>query len=195
MTKVEITKIQREVLEAAAIRNNHAVWPIRGKLGLNAGSATRTINQLIKRRFAEERPAREKDPVWREDGEGKRLAAVISKEGLAAIGMLPTGKAGRRSRAAGRKGALADDKAGVAGVSQDGARMPRSGTKLAALVGLLEREGGATVEEMAAATGWQPHSIRGVMSGMLAKKFEMQIVSEKIEGRDRTYRARGHSRA
>ena len=39
--------------------------------------------------------------------------------------------------------------------------MLRAGTKLAMLVGLLGRGGGATIAEMADATGWQSHSVRG----------------------------------
>jgi hypothetical protein len=56
------------------------------------------------------------------------------------------------------------------------------------LIALLARTEGATVEEMAAALDWQQHTIRGVMSGALVKRFGLRIVSEKIEGRDRTYR-------
>src|SRR5690606_5232664 len=99
--------------------------------------------------------------------------------GLEAVGMLPAGKAGRRSRAA----PVAAKRGVVAGVSGDAPRRPRAGSKLAVLVGLLGREDGATVEEMADATGWQQHSVRGVMSGALMKKFALTIASETIEGR------------
>lgn len=66
--------------------------------------------------------------------------------------------------------------------------MPKAGSKLAMLVALLSREQGATIEEMVAATGWQPHTVRGVMSGALARKFGLQIGSERVEGRGRVYR-------
>jgi hypothetical protein len=59
------------------------------------------------------------------------------------------------------------------------------------LVGLLSRDGGATVAEMAAALGWQQHTIRGVMSGALAKKFGFQILSGVVGGRGRVYRTEG----
>ena len=72
-------------------------------------------------------------------------------------------------------------------VSHDEPRRPRAGTKLAVLVGLLEREGGATIEEMAAATGWKTHSVRGVMSATLAREFGLEITSEKEVGRGRVY--------
>ena len=184
-----ITKIQREVLEAAARRNDYAAWPIRGGK-LNTGSATRVIKELIRKGLVVEKPARDKAPIWREDEDGRPLMAVVSDDGLVAIGMELIGKAGRRSRAA----VVAAKRSAVAGVSQDEPRKPRAGSKLAALVGLLEREGGATIEQMVSATGWQGHSVRGVMSGALVKKFGLEIVSEKVQGRNRTYRAGGHSR-
>jgi len=62
-------------------------------------------------------------------------------------------------------------------------------TKLATLITMLRREGGATIDEMAAATEWKIHSIRGALSGILKKKLELTITSEKIEGRGRVYKA------
>jgi hypothetical protein len=55
------------------------------------------------------------------------------------------------------------------------------------MIGLLRRPDGASIEEMAKATGWQSHSVRGVMSGAL-KKLGFTIASEKVEGRGRIYR-------
>ena len=53
--------------------------------------------------------------------------------------------------------------------------------KLGILVTLLRASGGATVEAMAVATGWQFHSVRGAMSGALKKKLGYDIVSEKTD--------------
>jgi hypothetical protein len=60
-------------------------------------------------------------------------------------------------------------------------------TKLATLIAMLRREGGATIEEMAEATSWQVHSLRGALSGILKKKLGLDISSEKVEGRGRVY--------
>jgi len=65
------------------------------------------------------------------------------------------------------------------------AEVARSATpkgKLGVMVALLQDAGGATVEAMAAATGWQNHSVRGAMSGALKKKLGLNIVSEKLDG-------------
>jgi Protein of unknown function (DUF3489) len=52
---------------------------------------------------------------------------------------------------------------------------PRSGTKQARMIELLERPEGATVEQIAAATGWQHHTIRGAISGALKKKLGLNV--------------------
>ena len=49
-------------------------------------------------------------------------------------------------------------------------------------------EGGATIDEIVAATQWAPHTARGFMSGALKKKLGLIITSEKVDGRGRTYR-------
>ena len=52
---------------------------------------------------------------------------------------------------------------------------PRAGTKQAKLIELLKRPEGATVEQIAEATGWQNHTIRGAISGALKKKLGLNV--------------------
>ena len=52
---------------------------------------------------------------------------------------------------------------------------PRAGTKQALMIDMLKRPEGATVEQIAAATGWQHHTIRGAISGALKKKLGLTI--------------------
>ena len=54
-------------------------------------------------------------------------------------------------------------------------RTPRAGTKQALMIELLKRPEGATVEQIAAATGWQHHTIRGAISGALKKKLGLTV--------------------
>jgi hypothetical protein len=43
------------------------------------------------------------------------------------------------------------------------------------MIDMLKRPGGATVEQIAAATGWQHHTIRGAISGALKKKLGLTV--------------------
>jgi hypothetical protein len=52
---------------------------------------------------------------------------------------------------------------------------------------MLHGSGGATVDEVASATGWQRHTVRGVFSGTLKKKLGLTLASAKEE-RGRVYR-------
>jgi len=64
---------------------------------------------------------------------------------------------------------------------------PPRASKQAEVVALLRRPEGVTVDEVRAATGWQPHTVRGVFSGALKKKLGLAIVAAKEE-RGRVYR-------
>jgi len=64
---------------------------------------------------------------------------------------------------------------------------PARASKQAEVIALLRRPEGVTVDEVRAATGWQPHTVRGVFSGALKKKLGLAIVATK-EQRGRVYR-------
>ena len=64
---------------------------------------------------------------------------------------------------------------------------PPRASKQAEVIGLLRRPEGVTIEEVRAATGWQPHTVRGVFSGALKKKLGLAIIAAKEE-RGRVYR-------
>ena len=60
-------------------------------------------------------------------------------------------------------------------------------TKSQQIIDLLKRANGASIAELAKATGWQDHSVRGFMSGTLKKKLGLEIVSARDDGKDRRY--------
>ena len=66
-------------------------------------------------------------------------------------------------------------------------RKPVATTKAAKIIGLLRRKNGATIAEVATATSWQAHSVRGFMSGTLKKKQGIQIISNQEDGKPRRY--------
>ena len=63
----------------------------------------------------------------------------------------------------------------------------KGSSKQDAVIAMLCRPEGATVDEVASATGWQRHTVRGVFSGTLKKKRGLTLASAKEE-RGRVYR-------
>jgi hypothetical protein len=74
-------------------------------------------------------------------------------------------------------------------VANTTAAMPRQ-SKQAEVIGLLRRPEGVTVAEIMAATGWQPHTVRGLFSGTLKKRLGLTLASVR-EKRGRIYRIEG----
>ncbi len=64
----------------------------------------------------------------------------------------------------------------------------RAGTKQARMIELMRRPRGASIEEIAAETGWLPHTVRGTMTNALKKRLGLTLTSEKADGKPRRYR-------
>ncbi len=60
-------------------------------------------------------------------------------------------------------------------------------SKQDAVVAMLQRSEGATVDEVASVMGWQRHTVRGLFSGTLKKKLGLTLASAQEE-RGRVYR-------
>jgi hypothetical protein len=63
----------------------------------------------------------------------------------------------------------------------------REGSKTAKVLGLLRRPDGASLKELMKATGWLAHSVRGFLSGTVARKMKLKLVSAKSENGERRY--------
>jgi hypothetical protein len=63
----------------------------------------------------------------------------------------------------------------------------REGSKTATILDLLKRPDGATAKELLKVTGWQPHSLRGFLSGTVGKKIGLTVTSTKGEDGERSY--------
>jgi hypothetical protein len=196
----KLTDIQLIILSTAGQRNDGTVLPLPKSLKLQGGAVSHVLKSLLKAGLLDEQPAGNNGAAWRESKDGQRLTLVISDAGRQAIGVAareqselpPASVAPRGSkRSAGRR--KASEAKGATAPSSKAKRTAspaavRPGTKLVLLVDLLQRKGGATIAEMMKATGWQPHSVRGAISGALKKKLGPAVSSEKVEGRGRVYR-------
>lgn len=55
-------------------------------------------------------------------------------------------------------------------------------SKSEVVIALLRQGGGATLQALMAATGWQAHSVRGFISGQITKKMRLKVRSFTRDG-------------
>ncbi|MDO9314897.1 MAG: DUF3489 domain-containing protein [Burkholderiaceae bacterium] len=66
---------------------------------------------------------------------------------------------------------------------------PIGTSKQARLISLLNATSGATLEQMMSLTGWQAHTVRGTISGVLRKRLGLNVVCDAADASDpRRYR-------
>jgi hypothetical protein len=60
-------------------------------------------------------------------------------------------------------------------------------SKQSQVIAMLQSASGATIAAVMKATGWQQHSVRGFLAGVVRKKLKLKLNSKKIDG-TRVYR-------
>ncbi|MCG6560854.1 DUF3489 domain-containing protein [Ruegeria sp. 1NDH52C] len=170
MTQIQLSQAQTVLLSTACARDDGAIFPVTANL--KGGAVGNVCKSLLKQGLIEEVAATDLDTVWRHDAERGPITLQATPLAYITLGI----------------------RDGQTDTSLSEALAPptqrRKGTKQETLIEMLQAEGGATIEEIVAATGWQPHSARGAMSGALKKRLGLIITSEKIEGRGRVYSLR-----
>ena len=189
----KLTDTQLVILSAAAQRQDRAVLPLPKSLKVPKAAATTVLKSLLKKGLVAERPAAVDEPHWRKSKDGGRRALVITEDGLQAIGVDVDRKTSTQSpstkpRPKQRSRRVARKSSGARPKGRASSAAARPGTKQALLIDLLKRKKGATIEKIVAATGWQPHSVRGAISGTPKKKLGLAVTSEKPGDGPRRYR-------
>ena len=178
MTK--LSDAQTRILTAGAQRPGNLAMPL--PKGLHGAAAKKVVTMLTERGFLEEVDAniRKCEPLWRETGDGHGTTLVVTKAGLVAVGVKPVAV---KSKARVRKNPKTAK-------SPAAPKTPRTVTKQARLIKMLEAPDGASIAEIVATMDWQAHTIRGVISGVLKKRLGLDVTSEKDGDRGRVYKTR-----
>jgi predicted ArsR family transcriptional regulator len=154
MTKLSDT--QAVILSAASQRDDGAVLPLPETLKIKGGAVDKVLGSLKAKGLIDHQGApRGDDPP----------PLRITRAGLEAIGVEPEEETeAAPAPTAADTGATAAEAADAEGEAQAGqpdtrpeaaaTRTPRAGTKQAQMIEMLKRPEGATVEQIAAATGW-----------------------------------------
>lgn len=67
--------------------------------------------------------------------------------------------------------------------------VPAGQSKQARLISLLQASPGATIDQMMTLTGWQAHTVRGTLSGVLRKKLGLNVTCvPSVDSGPRLYR-------
>jgi len=121
----------------------------------------------------------------------KRAAASSSKLVAAAKAMTLPGEAKPKKRAAAVPALPRPTaKSGQESANDAKTKNPDSGSKQSRVLALLRSPAGATIAAMMQATGWQQHSVRGFLAGVVRKRLKLKLISKKLDG-SRVYRISG----
>jgi ribosomal protein L24 len=165
MTQIQLSDAQAVILSTACAREDGAIFPVTASL--KGGAVGNVCKSLLKQGLIEEIAATDLNTVWRHDEERGPITLRATPLAYSNLGITD------------EPGETTPPETPTAPVKH------RKGTKQETLIEMLRAEGGSTIDEIVAQTGWQSHTVRGAMSGALKKKLGLEVTSEKVEGRGR----------
>ena len=180
----KLSDAQLVILSAAAQRPDGSLLPLPEKLASKGAAQNRVMIEILcKRKLAEESPSKNAAPEWRRDKEGRPLGLFIAKSGLLALGINETEETKPSQAPASmprqrKTAAKPRRKARKASVAKSKEPAAPSQSKQEAVIKMLRRKSGVTIDDIVAETGWQRHSVRGFFSGLIKKKLKLPLVSE-----------------
>ncbi len=197
---IKLSDAQLVMMSAAAQRDDRCLV---APPNLKGGAAQKVAAKLIGAGLAKEIKAKAGMPVWRRDeAVAQSYALKLTPAGAKAIVVdeyLASREAGEdvsSSRPAVHANTLRAQQTSPAASVVDSApaaasppAAPRSGTKIAQVIALLQRDSGATLDELVAATDWLPHTTRAALTGLRKRGYTVAL-DRASAGLGSTYRMR-----
>ena len=178
---IKLTDTQLVMLSAAAQREDRCIAP---PPSLKGAAAQKIAAKLVALGLAQEVKARQRRC---DEATGQAYALRLTAAGLKAIrveeavAFEAAAKTSPTPAGEGRRKTKVHDAGANSVTSPTAVAAPREGSKLGAVVSLLRRERGATIDQLAAAMGWLPHTTRAALIGLRKRGFVIERREEKGE--------------
>jgi uncharacterized protein DUF3489 len=164
----------RVILANAASLDSRRALPMPSTITQDPGAIAEAVAELIENGLLAEVSVEGDDAIWRKNDVDGNTTLVVTDKGMMAIGVAC--------------GELSASSFLPVSPKIGQARTPTKTGKLQIIIGLLQRPEGAVIDELASATNWQKHSVRGAISGALKTKRGLIVSSDLVEDRGRVYR-------
>jgi hypothetical protein len=197
-----ISETAAVILANAAARPDLKVFPLPKGMRVNGAAANKILDKLVRTGLLASVAATGDDVAWATDEEGDRKTLVVSNDGLRAVGVeaeapTTTKKSTSKNKTPKKAATRARTRPTAAKSRKGGPKAPKKSspartpakapTKQDVVVGMLRRANGASIAELAKATDWQPHSVRGVLTATVKGRLGQPLISEKGEDGIRRY--------
>ncbi|MBP6013485.1 MAG: DUF3489 domain-containing protein [Alphaproteobacteria bacterium] len=188
----KLNDIQLVLLSNAAKRDDGG---LTRSAKLRPEAMEQAVAGLLSRKFIRTVPKTGSLPLWKKEPDGEPVSLVITEKGLEAIG-IAAGDPNQPPRIVVTKGKASKAKEPTGGPTKKTPSAkpkpggPRPSSKIARVVEMLRKPGGASIKAIMDATDWQAHSVRGAIAGAIKKKMGLRVVAE-TRGDERVYRIGG----
>jgi hypothetical protein len=190
---IKLTDMQIVMLSAAARRDDRCLVAPRN---LKGRAAQMVATKLIDGGLVKEIKTKPEAPVWRRDEEtGQSFSLKLTAAGARAVAIESSASDAVREGvgedaelAAPNSETIRWTAAEIPTTRALSQSAPRGGTKLARALELLQRDCGATLEDLIAATDWLPHTTRAALTGLRKRGYPVTI-DRSDKKRGSTYRA------
>ena len=194
---IKLTDYQLTMLSAAAQRDDRCLGAGRN---LKGGAAQKVAARFIGAGLAKEIRAKVGMPVWRRDEAAAHSYALkLTAAGVKAIVVDEASTPREFEEKAFERHVGQANTSTAQQIPPDASTVnsstnsltapaaPRNGTKIAQVIEMLNRNSGATLDELVAATQWLPHTTRAALTG-LRKRGYCVALDRSNAGRGSSYR-------